>query len=150
MKTDIAGRVKNTHLALSKPLLPVYEAITNSIESIQENKSKDGKITVEIIRDKENLLLNAEKSSAEINGFIIKDNGIGFNDQNYDAFVTSDTTRKASMGGKGIGRLMYLVAFNKATIESIYEEKGEFKKRKFDFVVNKLSILKAGSDTFFE
>jgi len=61
---------------------------------------------------------------------LIKDNGIGFDDQNFEAFSTSDTTYKASRGGKGIGRFMWLAAFERAEIESGFRANGQMKVRR--------------------
>ena len=106
MKMDVIGRVKNVQLPVSKPLLPLFEAIMNSIQSIEDVKEKNGTIDVEVIRDSSTTLLPEDRGTADITGFIIKDNGIGFDEKNYEAFLTSDTTYKASRGGKGIGRFL--------------------------------------------
>jgi len=39
----------------------------------------------------------------EIDGFIIEDNGMGFNERNLNSFMESDSTYKADKGGKGVG-----------------------------------------------
>jgi len=135
--TDIAGRVKNVYLPLSKPLQPLFEAIDNSIDAIEDAQESEGHIEVEVVRD-ENTLFSETTSSgdrqlAEITGFVVKDNGIGFDDNNYDEFNKSDTTYKAGRGGKGIGRFTWLAAFDKAEIESIYSTDGLSKRRTFVF-----------------
>lgn len=53
-----------------------------------------------------------------VDGFAVTDNGIGFNEENLDAFFTSDTQYKVGRGGKGIGRFIWLKAFQAAEIES--------------------------------
>jgi len=70
-------------------------------------KEKNGRIDIEVIRDGSSSLLPEDKPISDITGFIIKDNGIGFDEKNYDAFLTSDTTYKVKRGGKGIGRSIY-------------------------------------------
>ncbi len=107
MKLDILGRVKNISLPTSKPLLPLFEAIVNSIHAIDQLNAEHGRIDVTIVRD-ENLLADEDKSLKEIIGFEIADNGLGFTDENFDSFSTSDTQYKAHLGGKGIGGLFYL------------------------------------------
>jgi hypothetical protein len=94
MRTDIVGRVRNTVLPASKPLLPLYEAVVNSIQAIQDARRDDGLITVDLIRDDKHLFAEVEPSLGDITGFEITDNGVGFNDENYHAFETSDTTYK--------------------------------------------------------
>lgn len=133
MKTDVAGRVRNTPLAASKPLMPLYEAVVNSIQAIQELQEQNGKIIITVIRDQNHLLQDQDANFGEIIGFQISDNGIGFNDQNYRAFETSDTTYKANRGGKGIGRFLWLVAFNQIEIISHFKVNGKFQCRKFEF-----------------
>ena len=63
----------------------------------------------------------------------MKDNGIGFDGQNFEAFSTSDTTYKAARGGKGIGRFMWLAAFDHAEIESVFRSDAQMKCRRFTF-----------------
>lgn len=40
---DLAGRVKNFNLPKKKPLIPLFEAIVNSIYAIEEGQEKGGK-----------------------------------------------------------------------------------------------------------
>ena len=64
--------------------------------------------------------LSWQESTTGITGFVIQDNGIGFTDEHFRSFQTSDTTYKAKTGGKGIGRLLWLKAFSKAEVESTF------------------------------
>ena len=52
MMMNLQGRLRNTHLPKSHGLLPLFEAVVNSIHAIEEAEvpSLDGKITVEIMR----------------------------------------------------------------------------------------------------
>jgi hypothetical protein len=59
---------------------------------------------------------------------------VGFNEANFAAFSTSDTTYKASRGGKGIGRFVWLVAFNAVTVKSTFHADQTWKLRSFEFV----------------
>lgn len=133
MKTNVLGRVKNLRLAASKPLLPLYEAIINSIQAIEDAKEKNGRIQVTFDRDK-TLFSTEDRTLGDITTFEITDNGIGFTDTNYESFLTSDTTYKASKGGKGVGRFMWLIAFEHAEITSTYGSNGGFVTRAFRFV----------------
>jgi len=134
MKTDIVGRVKNMSLAASKPLLPLYEAVVNSVQAIQDAKEKEGRIEIHILRDKMHLFNANEPNLSDIIGFEVIDNGIGFNDENFGAFETSDTTYKAQRGGKGIGRFLWLVAFERVEIESHFTINGKISCRRFEFI----------------
>ena len=134
MNTDVAGRVRNVQLPASRPLLPLFEAITNSIDAIEDAGEENGQIEIEIIRDTTSLFTDStDRVLAEITGFLIKDNGIGFDDQNFQAFSTSDTTYKASRGGKGIGRFMWLAAFESVEVESVFGSNAATKRRQFTF-----------------
>lgn len=135
---NIRGRVKNFNLPKNQPLIPLFEAIVNSIHAIEERGIVDqnfkGKIIIKIIRDSQ-LILEGVEELPSISSFEIIDNGVGFNEPNLKSFMESDSTYKASYGGKGVGRFSWLIAFKKAEIESIYwneDEKG-FVKRSFDF-----------------
>jgi hypothetical protein len=134
MKIDVAGRVRNVPLPTSKPLLPLFEAIINSIQAIEDAKQPDGAVTIKLLRDSTPTLIEIDRGSREIVSFEIKDNGVGFNDDNFSAFQTSDTTYKADRGGKGIGRFVWLVAFDSVTIQSTFETDGQWKTRSFNFV----------------
>lgn len=142
MNTDVAGRVRNVQLPASKPLLPLFEAIMNSVHAIEDAKESDGKIEIEVLRSGQNLFGESERSLDEIVGFVVRDNGIGFDEQNFQAFVTSDTTYKANRGGKGIGRFMWLAAFDRAEVESVFGTNGTTKRRRFDFCTSGTGIEK--------
>lgn len=50
LQTNLAGRIRNTDLPKSHALMPVFEAVVNSIHAIEETKNLvDGKITLDII-----------------------------------------------------------------------------------------------------
>lgn len=141
MQVDLVGRIKNTHSPYAKQLLPLYEAIINSIYAINENKVQNGKIDIYIERDNEQQELAFEgQDSRPIKNFIIIDNGIGFNDENYNSFQISDSTRNAQRGAKGIGRFHWLKAFEKVHIESIFFDGTKYYKRTFDFILSNEGI----------
>jgi len=147
LETNLSGRLRNTSLPYRHGLLPVFEAVVNSIHAIEEVKDRAGRgeITVEIIRNKQkslNFSGDIEKKrgpdvTGEIIGFKITDNGIGFNKANMQSFLTLDSDYKAAEGGRGIGRLLWLKAFKKVNIKSVYQdEDGKFKVRTFVFDAN--------------
>ncbi|MDE1192403.1 MAG: hypothetical protein PW786_09725 [Arachidicoccus sp.] len=62
------------------------------------------------------------------------DNGIGLDNDNIKAFSEFDTDRKASIGGKGVGRLVSLKAFEKLDVKSYYKnDKGQLNLRTFEY-----------------
>ena len=134
MKIDVAGRVRNVVLPKSRPLLPVYEAIINSIQAIEDAQEKNGRISIKLLRDTSPQIFEAEKPARDIASFEVIDNGIGFNDENFEAFQTSDTTYKAERGGKGIGRFMWLVAFDSVEVASTFKHEQQWKTRTFKFI----------------
>lgn len=51
---DLAGRVKNFDLPKTQPLIPLFEAVVNSIYAIEERKERDdfeGRIDIRIVRE---------------------------------------------------------------------------------------------------
>lgn len=134
MKIDVAGRVANTALSASKPLLPLYEAVVNSVQAIEDADTKDGRIEITVLRDSQSLLQGDDASLRSVTGFQIRDNGIGFDEANFASFNTSDTKFKAQRGGKGVGRFVWLVAFNEVQVESIYKQGADFRARTFKFI----------------
>jgi len=141
--TNLHGRLRNTSLPVSSGMLPLFEAVANAIHAIEDANLSftDGRISVQIIRD-DQMKMDFEKdrkrpgpeAKGEIVSFKIKDNGIGFNDENMEAFLTLDSEHKVNRGGRGVGRLIWLKAFDKATVQSVYESgSGRLKKRSFTF-----------------
>lgn len=136
--TSLSGRLRNISLPNSSSLFPLYEAIVNSIHAIDERVAKnekwtleDSKIIVKIIRSTQTSL--DENKKAEITGFEIIDNGIGFNQDNFRSFLTFDSEYKASIGCKGIGRLLWLKSFSSVNIQSCYQEDRKGYHRSFTF-----------------
>ena len=120
MQTNLAGRLRNTPLPFSSGLLPLFEAVVNSIHAIEEAglSTNDGRITIEILRKAKQEQLNladAKKRGPDaledIVGYPEADNGIGFTDENMESFHTLDSEHKVSQGCRGIGRLLWLKAF---------------------------------------
>lgn len=135
MLIDIKGKVNEKRLAFSNTLLPLFEAIVNAIHAIEEDSvTKPGIIEVELIRlNQTNLDFKEGKITSPIADFIIRDNGVGFNEANYKSFNRAHSTYKLSKGGKGIGRFIWLRAFAKAEISSIYKLDNVLFRRQFNF-----------------
>lgn len=140
---NLRGRVKNFNLPKNQPLLPLFEAIVNSIHAIDERKKAGerfhGHIDIKLIRDGQ-LTLPGIGELPPVCSFEVIDNGIGFNEPNLTSFMESDTTYKADIGGKGVGRFSWLIAFEKAEIESIYLENERYVKREFVFSAEQSQI----------
>lgn len=142
---DLVGRVKNFDLPKTQPLIPLYEAVVNSIYAIEERQSKEdfeGRIDIKIIREPQQVasIEGIDSSINEIIGFTIIDNGVGLDENNMRSFLQSDSAYRADKGGKGVGRFSWLKAFQKTEVESIFKEDGMWVKRSFDFSLDNLDI----------
>lgn len=133
MQIDLSGQISNTHLPDSKALLPLFEAVVNSIHAIEDAGISNGSIEILIQREHGQLELIGEDGIAPIETFTVTDNGIGFDEKNYNSFLTAHSPWKIARGAKGIGRFSWLKAFNDVIITSIYEEFGNYYKRGFGF-----------------
>lgn len=145
LQTSLVGRVSNYPLPVSKALLPLFEAVVNSIHAIEELGRKDGRIDVIIERVAQGRLIK-DIALEPITNFTIKDNGIGFNDDHYNAFLTSDSTFKIERGGKGIGRFAWLKAFQSVSISSNYFNDEEPYQRRFNFELTEKVIHNLQND----
>ena len=144
IRTNLHGRLRNTTLPQSSGLLPLFEAIVNSIHALEEAQipPERGLIRVVIERapdlfDVDDGKIKDPSARSNIVGFIVTDNGIGFDEANFNAFMTLDTEYKVQKGGRGIGRLLWLKAFERVNVVSRFSnDKGELKQRSFSFGSN--------------
>ncbi|WP_447829492.1 hypothetical protein [Aeromonas salmonicida] len=135
LQTNLKGRLRNTSLPKSHGLMPVFEAVVNSIHSIEEKEnSYNGKIVLRINRATQGCLDLDAKSLPPIIGFTISDNGCGFDQANFKSFETLDSDHKVDKGCRGVGRLMWLKVFDLVEVEShFFDIDGKLKKRIFRF-----------------
>ncbi len=142
MPTNLGGRLRNTPLPLTSGLLPLFEAVVNSIHAIEEAgvSTVDGRIAITILRETQQGVLDLNDSKKkgpdaleDIAGFSIQDNGIGFTDENMVSFRTLDSEHKVQKGCRGIGRLLWLKAFKQVRVDSIYRTEEANHRRTFSF-----------------
>ena len=133
MNTNVARRVKHYRLSKVKGYYAIFEAISNSIDSFN-TIDINSLITVEFYRDNNDLDLGFDIHEKLYREVRIIDNGIGFNDANFNSFNTSDSDFKENLGGKGLGRFSWLKVFEKVKIESNYFQDDEFYHRSFEFI----------------
>lgn len=146
-RINIQGTIDNIR-SKSNVYTPIIEAIVNSIQSIVDKKIENGKI--EIILHRENSI-EFENSKPNIKTIEIRDNGLGFTQQNRDSFDTFYSELKKDIGGKGFGRFMFVKYFKNVKIESVFKnDLGTLGSRKFRFgkeyeiiVVEKIDETKA-------
>jgi hypothetical protein len=149
MIVDFLGRVYNTPLSARQGLIPLFEAIVNSIHAIEEAKIKNGQINIVVKRNIAGLLItdNEQLRIAPIIGFEITDNGIGFNNENFESFCVSDTQKKRHIGGKGVGRFLWLKAFSQVNVKSVFRQNGKLMERSFGFVLDNDPIMNHQCDS---
>lgn len=129
MKGDIVNRVRRLPkpTQASEALQPLFEAVSNALHAVEdrygENYQKAGRIQVTIrnLKDRQKMEITVD------------DNGIGLDDRRFEAFCTTDTDHKLERGGKGVGRLLWLDAFERISVKSIFEQDGKYKRRSFTF-----------------
>ncbi|SIJ48858.1 Uncharacterised protein [Mycobacteroides abscessus subsp. abscessus] len=144
LTTSLAGRVRNTSLPKSHALLPLLEAVVNGLQAIDARFGDDterGQLRVRIHRSPQ-VELDLETTGAgraplkPIVGFSVEDNGVGFTPENMKSFETLDSDYKARVGCRGVGRLLWLKAFDRVSIKSAYVgDAGALSGRKFRFSV---------------
>ena len=118
---------------------PIIEIIVNAIQAIRVIKPIGGRITVTILRDGQEDILDR---IAPVDGFVVQDDGIGFDQQHRDSFDELYTALKAEEGGKGFGRFTCLKYFDNFTVDSIFQDDSGFHSRSFkmglgsDIIIN--------------
>src|SRR4051794_20502486 len=99
MHANIANFVRqDVRVSKRKPLLPVFEAVSNALDAINDRKSP-GTIQVQVLRHPDQL----DGGRGDPFGFIVRDNGIGFTKENIDSFDEIYSVKKLNRGGKGRG-----------------------------------------------
>lgn len=131
--SDNEGRISNISLAPNSKnaMYPLFEAIMNSIHAIEERFGRDnlsdGEIEITVENDEH----------GEYCGFTIIDNGIGFTPENLISLREFDSRKKVKIGGKGVGRLLWLKVVDKAEIGSqFFLNKTGWQALKFDFTID--------------
>lgn len=137
MDMSLEGRLKNTSLPPTHALLTLYEAVFNSFHALEDASGRPRRITISFERDQSQAVIRTTKdgsvTEAPVQHVKVTDTGIGFTDANVKSFKTGDTQYKAERGGKGIGRFMWLKAFDRVRIDSVIEVNGTRVLRTFDF-----------------
>jgi len=139
LSPDLVGRVKRLPLkpSATAALLPMFEAVSNGLHAIDdrfgEDAGKRGRIDIEVLRTEPGV------ASSAVSGFVVTDNGIGLDDDNYNSFLRPDSLHKIGRGGKGVGRLGWLKVFRDIRVDSTYDAGvggvADLQARSFDFVL---------------
>lgn len=144
MTVNVAGQVGQIKLGQNKALWPLFETVINSIQSLEDTDIDQKEIIIEALRNPNvQMRLNADGTKTEepsrFEQFIVTDNGNGFNEANFKSFQEAYSQFKVKKGCKGIGRFLWLKAFEKVVISSTYKENGKWYLREFDFTLSGVS-----------
>ena len=113
--------------SVAAAMQPLFEAISNSIHSVQ---AKFG----DAVTTKGRLVVTVNTNRRkEAVWATVEDNGLGLDENNWDAFTTTDTDNKLSIGGKGVGRLLWLDCFGSIHVSTVFASPNELVRRQFDF-----------------
>lgn len=131
MKGDITMKInvknfieKEIKLPENNKLLPLYEAISNSI------LANANKISIFVEYFNENKIDGRRNN--KIKNIRICDNGEGFTDKNFNSFNSAYDSSKER--GKGKGRFFFLKVCKGCHINSVFMENNVFYQREFDFL----------------
>jgi hypothetical protein len=142
IEASLSGRLLNTSLPKNRALLPLFGAVVNSIQAVDDLAGPGAEIDpdmacieVRIIRGRPASLPPGFDPHLEpVTGFVVTDNGVGFDDRNMKSFETLDSEYKSAMGSRGVGRLLWLKAFEKVEVRSSYvDSESALKQREFTF-----------------
>jgi hypothetical protein len=141
---------------------PIVEVVVNAIQAIESLNEHEGNISIRVQRAAQ---FEVDGSLPEVRSFEVRDNGVGFTDENRESFDTLYSELRISEGGKGFGRFTCLRYFEDVQVESVYWDKDRPKLRQFsmgkgnDIIINervtdsaenhsgtlvRLSVLKEG------
>ena len=125
LRQELVGRLRNM-TKLKNWQMAVAEAIQNSMDAISDS-GRTGQISVQV--DRVTDLGSSGSGNQPVKSIIVRDNGIGFNDENYTSFCTPDSLKKQKRGGKGLGRLTCLQAFQRVRVNSVFKNGEGWKER---------------------
>jgi hypothetical protein len=117
---------------------PLVELVVNAIQSIDAKGIQNGLIEIEVLRNGQADMVDRLE---DVDGFRVKDNGIGFTKTNRDAFDTLYTEQKIADGGKGFGRFTCLKYFGRVKVSSTFAEGDAFHDRSFRMGLDKDIIV---------
>jgi hypothetical protein len=117
---------------------PLVELVVNAIQAIDAKGIPKGLIEIEVLRNGQADVLDRLE---DVDGFVVKDNGIGFTKSNRDAFDTLYTEQKIADGGKGFGRFTCLKYFDRVKVSSTFAEGDAFHDRSFRMGLDKDIIV---------
>ncbi len=132
-KPDMIAVLARTRLSIDLHgfMLPIFEALSNSLDGISQRfgdqAASQGKVLIrfEDLDDKARLRIS------------VRDNGAGFNDENYTSFRTPFSGYKLSQRGRGFGRFIAFKVFSKILYSSRYKNGAAEGIRAFRFDISR-------------
>jgi hypothetical protein len=125
-RQELAGRLRNIG-KLKHWWMAVAEAVNNAFDSIHDS-GRPGSVEVRIEREDD--LLAKAGVEGPVRSIVVADDGNGFHETNFTSFSTPDSLHKLNRGGKGLGRLMCLQAFEQVHVSSRYRDGNDWKHRR--------------------
>lgn len=107
---------------------PVLELTVNGIDAVRKLRDSRGLVRIVVLRSNQG---NLDETLAEVIGFRVEDDGIGFNEEERRSFDTLYSDLKEGQGGKGFGRFTCLKYFDNLSVQSVFEDDGELRTREF-------------------
>lgn len=103
------------------PLQPIFEAFTNSFESIEllEDDIQNHEITINLFVNKD-MASNANQEYFDFFKIEVRDTGIGFNNAEFQRVEDLNDTGKG-FNNQGSGRVQFIHAFDTAEVFSVYK-----------------------------
>jgi len=136
MQANIKGLVDRLELSQAKAMMPLYEAISNAVDAIEEHQDgfSNHSIRIRLVASND-LAHQAGDGTLVVDGFDVIDDGVGFNDKNLASFQEAHTLSKVKVGGRGVGRFTFLKVFSSVHIRSVFTRDGKALLREFDFSI---------------
>ena len=117
---------------------PLVELVVNAIQAVDEKGIQNGLVEIEVLRNGQADMIDRLE---DVDGFVVKDSGIGFTKTNRDAFDTLYTEQKIADGGKGFGRFTCLKYFDRVKVSSTFAEGDVLRDRSFRMGLDKDIIV---------
>lgn len=136
MLANIKGLVDRLELSPAKAMMPLFEAISNAIDAIEEHNNGfiNHSIRIRLIAVND-LASQGGDETFVVDGFEIRDDGVGFDDKNLASFKEAHTLSKVKVGGKGVGRFTYLKVFSNIKVRSVFKNESGSQLRAFEFSI---------------
>jgi hypothetical protein len=136
---NIRRAVENIRSGTTTVYTPVIELIVNAIQAIRVVRPTGGRVTVTVLRSLQGDLID---KMPQVDGFVVEDDGVGFDKDHRDSFDTLYGELKQAEGGKGFGRFTCLKYFDHLSVESVFKERSLLRARSFDMGTGTSIVIK--------